>query len=179
MANREALRELQSRLAQRLQAARTESRKASWLAVESAGQGFLVALPSAGEIFAVGTLLQVPHTAPWFAGVANLRGLLHGVVDLAAFLGLRPTLGAGEAVREQSRLLALNASLGTHCALLVEKLAGLRGAEQLTAEPGDGARRPTFAGPRWRDAEGRVWQELDLVALSQHEQFLGIASSAA
>ena len=37
MANREALRELQSRLAGRLQAARAAGTQASWLAVESAG----------------------------------------------------------------------------------------------------------------------------------------------
>ena len=41
MANREALRELQSRLAERLQAARTEARAVSWLAVECAGAGLL------------------------------------------------------------------------------------------------------------------------------------------
>lgn len=175
MANREALRELQSRLAQRLQAARTEARSVAWLAVESAGQGILVALPSAGEIFPIGTLLPVPHTQPWFAGVANLRGGLHGVVDLAAFLGLRPTLSASDAVREHSQLLALNANLGSHCALLVEKLAGLRSAEQLSAEPADAGPRPAFAGARWRDADGRVWQEIDLSALAQNEQFLGIA----
>jgi twitching motility protein PilI len=176
MANREALRELQSRLAQRLQAARTESRSASWLAVESAGQGLLVALPSAGEIFPFGSVWPVPHTRPWFVGVANLRGGLHGVVDLAAFLGLRPTMAAPESVREQSRVLALNPGLGSHCALLVEKLAGLRSAEQLTAEPVAEGARPPFAGPAWRDADGRVWQEIDLAALAQHEQFLAIAA---
>jgi twitching motility protein PilI len=176
MANREALRELQSRLAQRLQAARTESRSASWLAVESAGHGLLVALPTAGEIFPFGAVLPVPHTRRWFAGVANLRGGLHGVVDIAAFLGLRPTMAAPDAVREQSRLLALNAALGSHCALLVEKLAGLRNAEQLTAEPAGEGPRPAFAGACWRDADGRVWQEIDLAALAQHEQFLGIAA---
>ncbi len=176
MANREALRELQSRLAQRLQAARTEARSVAWLAVECAGQGLLVALPSAGEIFPLGTLLPVPHTQPWFAGVANLRGGLHGVVDLAAFLGMRPTLSAPDAVREHAQLLALNANLGSHCALLIEKLAGLRSAEQMTAEPADASPRPAFAGGRWRDAEGRVWQELDLQALAQDEQFLGIAA---
>ena len=41
MSNREALRELQSRLAERLQAVRTDSSQASWLAVECAGQGLL------------------------------------------------------------------------------------------------------------------------------------------
>ncbi|MFY9513166.1 MAG: chemotaxis protein CheW [Rubrivivax sp.] len=175
MANREALRELQSRLAQRLQAARTEARSIAWLAVECAGQGMLVSLPTAGEIFPLGTLLPVPHTQPWFAGVANLRGGLHGVVDLAAFLGLRPTLSASDAVREHAQLLALNANLGSHCALLIEKLAGLRSAEQLSPEPPDDGPRPAFAGARWRDAEGRVWQEIDLQALALNDQFLGIA----
>ena len=51
MANNEALRELQSRLAERLQAARTQARPASWLAVECGGHGFLFPLQQAGEIF--------------------------------------------------------------------------------------------------------------------------------
>jgi twitching motility protein PilI len=175
MANREALRELQSRLAERLQLARTESRAASWLAVECGDAGFLVPLTGAGEIFPVGTLLPVPHTRPWFLGVANLRGGLHGVVDLAAFLGLRPALAA-DAPREQARLLALNGVLGAHCALLVDRLSGLRSAEQVSAVADDGQARPAFARARWRDAEGRTWQELDLSALARHEHFLGIAA---
>jgi twitching motility protein PilI len=176
MAKREALRELQGRLAERLQQARTEVRAVSWLAVECAGLGVLVPLPTAGEIFAVGTVLPVPHTQDWFMGVANLRGGLHGVVDLAAFLGLRAPI-AREAVREQARLLAFNARQGSHCAVLVDRLAGLRSAEQLTAEaPGDDAVRPAFAGARWRDSDGRVWQEIDLAALARHEQFLAIAA---
>jgi twitching motility protein PilI len=188
MANREALRELQSRLAQRLQAARTDPRAASWLAFECAGQGLLTPLHTAGEIFALGTLAPLPHTQPWFLGVANLRGLLHGVVDLAAFLGLREAavplhdLGqsasqsaARSAAREPGRLLAFNPSLGSHCAVLIDRLAGLRGAHQLTAvtdtAPGS---RPDFALGLWADADGRQWQELDLAALARHPQFLAI-----
>jgi twitching motility protein PilI len=180
MSNREALRELQGRLASRMQAARTEARVQSWLAVECAGQGLLFPLHEAGEIFSVGSVLPVPHTQPWFAGVANLRGGLHAVVDLAKFLGLQRTASplVGDAAREGARLLALNPSLGVNCALLVDKLAGLRNAEQLSAEPVDdsaAAERPAFAGARWRDADGRVWQEIELTALAGHEQFLGVA----
>ncbi len=176
MANREALRELQSRLAERLQAARTETRAASWLAVECAGTGLLMPLATAGEIFPAGALMPVPHTQPWFLGVANLRGGLHGVVDLAAFLGLRPPL-ARDSVREQARLLAFNPRLGSHCAVLVDRLAGLRGRQQLQPEPADGTSRPAFAaGGRWRDADGRLWQEIDLAALARHELFLAIAA---
>jgi twitching motility protein PilI len=175
MANREALRELQSRLAERLQLARTEERPASWLAVESGGAGFLVPLAGAGEIFSLGSVLPVPHTQPWFLGVANLRGGLHGVVDLAGFLGLRAG-GLPEGARDQARLLALNPALGAHSALMVDRLAGLRSGEQLSAEADDATPRPAFARARWRDTEGRPWQEIDLAALARHEQFLGIAA---
>ena len=180
MSNREALRELQGRLASRMQAARTEARVKSWLAVECAGTGLLVPLAGAGEIFSVGPVLPVPHTQPWFAGVANLRGGLHAVVDLAAFLGLArgAPAAATDGSRDGARLLALNPSLGVNCALLVDRLAGLRSADQLSVEPTDGpdlAERPAFAGERWRDAEGRMWQEIRLSALAGHEQFLAVA----
>ena len=90
MGNREALRELQSRLAQRLNQDGADANAATWLAFECTQQGVVVPLPTAGEIFPLCPLLPVPHTKPWFLGVANLRGQLHGVVDLAAFLGQQP-----------------------------------------------------------------------------------------
>jgi twitching motility protein PilI len=178
MANREALRELQGRLATRMQAARTEAPVKSWLAVECAGQGLLFPLHEAGEIFAVGTVLPVPHTQPWCTGVANLRGGLHAVVDLARFLGLERGTPAPDGPRDGARLLALNPSLGVNCALLVDRLAGLRNADQMKLEPGDApapSERPGFAGARWRDEQGRVWQEIELAALAANEQFLGVA----
>jgi len=74
MANREALRELQSRLASRLQAARAEGVQAGWLAVEAAGRKYLFPLSQAGEIFPFTATQPVPYTHDWFLGVANLRG---------------------------------------------------------------------------------------------------------
>jgi len=175
VANKQALRELQQRLAQRMQAAREQTQVASWLAVECAGLGLLFSLKQAAEIFAPVPLQPVPYGKPWLAGVANLRGGLFTVVDLAVFLGLRDVAGA-RADAAATRLVSLNPDLNINCALLVDRLVGLRGDEQLTAEapePGAAA-RPKFAGTRMRDAEGRSWQQLDLEALSKHEQFLRI-----
>ncbi|CAG1016049.1 hypothetical protein BURC_01147 [Burkholderiaceae bacterium] len=171
MANKEALRELQSRLAERLQAARTQERGKSWLAVECSSRGFLFPLKEAGEIFALAPMVPVPHSHPWFMGVANLRGHLHGVVDLAGFLGVK----TAEPLRDQSRLVAFNASLEINCALLVDRLSGLRSEQQLTSqnETLNGA-RPGFVGARYKDEGGRVWQELNLAALASDEAFLRI-----
>ncbi len=177
MANKQALRDLQARLAERLQAARSEPVGRSWLAVECGTRGFLLPLREAGEIFPMAPVLAVPHSHRWFLGVANLRGHLNGVVDLAGYLGVkagheRPAL---EGSRDQARLVGFNPQLNINCVLMVDRLSGLRAEGELTAEasaaPGP---RPAFAGAAFRDAQGRVWQELLLARLAGDESFLRI-----
>ena len=170
MANREALRELQSRLASRLQAARSEGVQAGWLAVEAAGRKYLLPLSQAGEIFPFTAPQTVPYTHAWFLGVANLRGHLHGVVDLAGFLGVK----SAESSRDQARLVGFNQSLELNCVLLVDRLSGLRSEDELTRDADESEARPSFAGGRFRDATKRVWQELHLAELAGDESFLRI-----
>lgn len=175
MANREALKELQTRLAARLQAARSEGVAiSSWLAVESAGRRLLLPLSQAGEIFPWSGVQRVPYTQPWFLGVANLRGSLRGVVDLAMLLGAAP-LRTEQTLAEAS-LLTLGEALEVNAALLVERLAGLRNADAFAASepaPEDG---PGYLGACYIDAQGERWQEVDLQALAQHPTFLAIRS---
>ncbi len=176
MANREALRELQSRLANRLQAARTEGVSASWLAVEAAGGKYLFPLSQSGEIFPPATTQHVPYTQRWFLGVANLRGGLYGVVDLASFVAGGAPAPRAESVRAESRLVALNGVLNVNCALLIDKLSGLRSMEGFSASaqpPGDA---PPYFGSRYTDAAGVDWQEINLQTLSQQPQFLSISA---
>ena len=174
MADKEALRELQGRLAERLQAARDIDRPAGWLAVESGGYGFLFPLAEAGEIFQGSAVMPVPHTVSWFLGVANLRGTLAGVVDLAGFLGVREAVSPS--AREQAQLVALNPALEVNGALLVDRLAGLRNQDQLGVEPGVEGVHPTYVGRVLRDESGRLWQELRLTLLAHDERFLKIAT---
>lgn len=178
MAQREALRELQTRLAERLQAARTGDGQRAWLAVEASGTGFLLPLDQAGEIFPPGPILPLPHAQPWFLGVTNLRGGLHGVVDLGAFLGLRPAGAVAAGGRDGGRLLAFSAALRVLSALRIDHMSGLRRASELTAVPAAGP-RPAFAGRLLRDGAGRLWQELDLAALAASEAFLSIVADEA
>jgi twitching motility protein PilI len=176
MANKEALRELQSRLAERMQQARTAQSVQSWLAVECRGLGVLLPLEQAGEIHAAVAPVPVPHTHPWFRGVANLRGGLYGVVDLGTYLGLESP-GDVPPVRDQARLVAVNPQFGLNCAVLVDRLAGLKRADQLEREPAaQDQPRPGFAGDQWADADGRLWQEVKLAELAGDEQFLGISA---
>ena len=102
-------------------------------------------------------------------------GGLHGVVDLAVFLGLRAR-GAHEHGAEGARLVALNPSLGVNSALLVDRLAGLRHESYLTERADEASQRPGFAGVRWLDKAGRPWQEIKLAALAADMQVLAIAA---
>ncbi|MEY2654577.1 MAG: hypothetical protein RLZZ524_1605 [Pseudomonadota bacterium] len=178
MANKEALRELQGRLAERLHEVKTQERVQSWLAVEAGGGGFLFPLSEAGEIFQCGALVRVPHAAPWFLGVANLRGVLAGVIDLGRYLGLAASSSAESSdAAEQDRVIAFNPSLDVNAALRVDHLAGLRNASQLSQMPDDGVARPGFVGGRYRDAAGRTWVELRLALLARDERFLRIVGA--
>lgn len=175
MANKQALRELQSRLADRLQAARTQRRGQSWLAVECGGRGFLFPLREAGEIFALAPVLPVPYSHRWFLGVANLRGHLHGVVDLAGFLGVSGQgSGLDQGLRDQTRLVGFNQTLELNCVLAVDRLSGLRGEDELTQEAALDGTKPGFVGARMRDTTGRLWQELNLSSLATDDAFLKI-----
>ena len=73
-------------------------------------------------------------------------------------------------------VLALNPLLDTNCALLVDRLLGLRTTEAFIGSSAAGAEAPPFFGHRYTDADGKQWQELNLQDLSQHPSFLGIGA---
>ncbi len=176
MANRQALRELQSRLADRLQAAKTQGVSASWLAVEAGGARYLFPLNQSGEIFPWVSAQNVPYTQPWFAGVANLRGGLYGVVDLASFVSGKTPSPRSETARTESRLVAHNPPLEINCALQIDKLAGLRNPESFFDFAERLPESPEFFGHSYVDSNGASWQEINLQSLAQQVHFLTISA---
>lgn len=106
--------------------------------------------------------------------MANLRGTLTGVVDLAGLLGGSPA--RPEQALFESSLLALNAALEVNAALLVDRLVGLRGAQAFVASEPPAAEAAAYWGNTYVDAQGTRWQELSLQALAQHPTFLSISA---
>ncbi len=182
MANKEALKALQHRLADRLKLARELPATSNWLAVETAGHGILLKLSHTSEIFPMAQLQAVPHCQSWMLGIANLRGHLHTVVDLAEFIGLDKAPGHRAAVartpeaRGNGHLISMGASLQTNCALLVDRLLGIRRPEELKVLPSSPSARPHFVVNDWQDAQGQIWYELSLTALVTDEVFLKVAA---
>ena len=176
MANREALRELQTRLASRLQAARTKGVSISWLAVKAGDSNYLFPLALSGEIFPLTSVQVVPYSRPWFLGVVNLRGGLYGVVDLASFAGGGMARPRSEQALSESSLVTFNAALEVNCALMVDSLSGLRNRESFASVEPAPAGSPVYFGNRYRDLGGTDWQEINLRSLSQYSQFLSISA---
>ena len=176
MANRQALRELQTRLAERLRVAQTQGVAPSWLAVQAGEKNYLFPIEQAGEIFPWVATQAVPYTQAWFLGVANLRGGLFGVVDLAGYVTGQSSPHKTEMVRKVSRLVALNSAFDINCVLLIDQLAGLRNQEAFIDFSEKSPDAPEFFGNQYIDRNNAVWQEINLQILAQQAKFLTIGA---
>jgi len=176
MAKKEALRDLQNRLSERLRSAQTQTVAMAWLAVVIGPSHYLFPLSQSGEIFSLTGVARVPYTRPWFSGVVNLRGGLYGVVDLAVFMEHSTASSRSEQALSQARLISVNVDLGINCAFAVDALMGLRRAESFTAEQPLPDGSPSYFGHRFLDREDRPWQEINLQALTQMPGFLAIGT---
>ena len=178
MANRQALKELQERLARRLTAARSELTTATWLAVEAGGARYLMPLVQSGEIFPWSTVQPVPYTKTWYLGVASLRGGLQGVIDLARLLERPGEVLAplADRISSESRFVSLHSALGFNAVLLIDRLLGLRNPAMFSAFAERPADAPDSFVHRLIDAQGQVWQELSLQALVAEPEFMAIAA---
>ncbi|GAB4396664.1 MAG: hypothetical protein OHK0048_02240 [Rhodoferax sp.] len=177
MAQRQALTDLQQRLAQRLAQARQRRTEPGWLAVLVDGRGVLLALDQIGEIFQHQQVLPVPYTREWMLGVVNLRGSVCTAIDLGALLrsaGLDwPAL---DAVPSQAlQLVTVNPCLQVNAAFRIDALAGLRHADDFATQQPASAGAPAYWGPCWQDAQAQRWQVLDLQPLVHSPEFLGVA----
>jgi len=169
VSKRASLRDFQESLATRLKAAAGEAAPSARLSFEAGDSRWLLRLDSSGEVLTVPEVSRVPLTKDWFLGVANVRGLLYGVSDFAAFTGAAATVRGAE-----NRLLLIGQPHGVNVALLVTRLAGLRNLSELEPLEDSGAALP-WAAEVWRDGEGRTWRELDCARLLAQRDFLDVA----
>ncbi|WP_420476087.1 chemotaxis protein CheW [Noviherbaspirillum sp. ST9] len=166
---RTRLREFQTKLVERMQAATSGvAVQASKLGVMIGQTRWLLSLQEAGEIVSVGQITKVPLTQEWFLGVTNIRGNLVSVIDLAHFSGMTRT-----PVDKESRIVAFAPSLSFNSGLLVSRVMGLRNVAEMELQQDEGARAP-WAAKQYRDRDSQVWTELDLSLIVQDPRFLHV-----
>ena len=164
------LRQYQLQLLERVQAARSGAQAGRKdLGVLLGGRHCLLDLTQLGEIvIPAGLQIQgVPLAQDWYLGLAAMRGRLTAIIDLARFMG-EPAC----AIKGDSRLITFAPRLGLDCAVLVERVLGLRQQRGMLAAalPPDAAAFP-WAAQALRDSE-QQWLRLDLAQLAQAERFL-------
>jgi len=188
MSKRTSLRDFQKNLSERLASARRGETGAALLGVESGDDGlpggrhWLLDLTDSGEVSPLPPLTPTPLTQPWFAGIANIRGGLYGVVDFSAWRG-----GATTPRNAQARLLLIGARHGNNCALLVTRALGLRSRRNMEASDVTDTATPNMAdatdtadtvnswqGGRFKDEQGVVWTQLRIPALLAAADYLNI-----
>lgn len=165
-ATRESLRDFQTRLAEKLKAAEAVTGATSLLGFLAGGAQWVLRLDQINEVVTVPQLAHVPWAQPWFAGVASVRGVIYGCVDLGAFADMAPPLPRGE-----SRLLLAHPRFGINAALRVERALGLRPMHALAPEPLE-SNQPDWVSGRWRDGEGALWTEINVERLVSTPAFV-------
>jgi len=159
---RSRLRAYQEQLLEKMQAAKNGTgTSVAQLGLGIGAARYLIDLAEIGEIVAPPPLTAVPLTQPWYLGLANVRGNLLGVIDLAAYLG---TPAASGEPGGAPRLAVFAPALGVNCALLASQVYGLRQASAMERD-----------GDLLRDPEGNAWTPLSLAALVQEQRFLHVA----
>ena len=162
MSKRLNLREFQQRLSSRLQEDDAASSRVSTLGLQIAGENWLVDMNDISEVLPLPPLTPAPLTKPWFRGVANIRGNIYSVVDLAAYQH-----GGAASGDIHNRVLLVAGRYAFNSALLVDRVLGLRDARTLQKNDVDGK-------VVYQDEQGRAWYMLDVKALLEQAEFLQI-----
>lgn len=133
------------------------------LQIEAAGTRLLLAAGTLLEVVARPEVTHVPAMPPWVSGVANLRGVVLTVVDLA------PRLGLGAAIiTDRSCLLVLEGSHGqAFTALGADRVGRLHlvGLEAIERLPQAGVRVPAELCMGMSRVTGELLPVLDAIHL--------------
>jgi len=162
------LREFQEAILSKLKDAASQvgGESSSRLGVTVGDKRFLINLQDVKEVLPVPPMQLVPFTQPWFLGVANVRGNLYSISDLAQFIGMPPTPKSAN-----NRILLLSTESTAQVALLVDSLIGLRSVQGMQVQSVEGE-ADFFSMNVYKDAEGGDWLELDVEALVQNKRFV-------
>lgn len=133
----------------------------SRLGVRAGDALLLVGLEDISEVLPVPEIHPVPLSRPWFLGMANVRGNLYGVSDLAQFGGQGATTAT-----PASRILLAHQKYKAHAALLVSGIMGLRSLDQMEQQQ--------EAAGTFKDAAGDTWREIDIKGLLESPDFLKV-----
>lgn len=163
------LAEYQKAIATRIQESVSAPATGAKLGLEFGGSKYLVDVGDFAEVIPDLEVTPVPFTRPWFLGIADVRGLIHGVVDMGTFVN-------GGSIRSESarHYVVSGSQFELRSVLLVQRVLGLRRIDdwhQVRTDPAG----PTWIKGHFVDEHDETWQEIGLKELLGNPDFLQIA----
>ncbi|MES2546649.1 MAG: chemotaxis protein CheW [Pseudomonadota bacterium] len=168
MSKQSQLREYQTSILARLENAKKAGAEspAGYLGVVIGGKNVLVNLQEISETLPIMDIHPVPLVKPWFLGVANVRGVLYAINDLAQLVENTFTQ-----ISSSARLLLISDTVTNNVAFLVDRLVGLRKLEDM--QPGETVAEDSIClkAQTYQDGENHTWYLLDCDKLVRSKDF--------
>ncbi len=129
-------------------------------------------LDQVSEVLPCPAMTPVPGTKPWLKGVANVRGNLVTIIDMAEYFGKTPVYAD-----ERARILVINIP-GLNTALMVHEVLGLRHFdEELERQDLSGLDDPVLAHLSGAFLQGEsLWGVFDMKSLADSMTFRHVAA---
>ncbi len=168
MARESSLREFQTNILARLEEAKKAGAEppAGYLGVVIGSKSVLVNLQEISETMSIVDIQRVPVVKPWFLGVANVRGVLYAINDLAQLLENTLT-----SVSSNARLLLMSETVVSNVAFVVDKMVGLRKLDEMKLREEAVEETPCLKTQTYQDDENRIWYMLDCDKLIRSKEF--------
>ena len=168
MAKGSKLREYQSSILAKLEEAKKPGAEppAGYLGVVIGSKNVLVNLLEISETLAISHIHRVPVVKPWFLGMANVRGVLYAINDLAQMSEQTFTIISSEA-----RLLLMSEAITTNAAFVVNKIIGLRKLDEMKLREETAEENLYLRAQTYQDRENRIWHMLDCDKLVRSKEF--------
>jgi twitching motility protein PilI len=168
MAIESQLREYQTSILARLENAKKAGAEApaGYLGVVIGSKNVLVSLQEISETLPIMDIHRVPIVKPWFLGVANVRGVLYAINDLAQMLENTFT-----AISSNARLLLMSDAVASNVAIVVDKMIGLRKLDEMKLRKEVAEETVCLKAQTYQDEENLVWHMLDCDKLVGSKEF--------
>lgn len=168
MSKQSQLREYQTSILERLENAKKAGAEApaGYLGVVIGNKNVLVNLKEISETLPIMDIHRVPIVKPWFLGVANVRGVLYAINDIAQMLENTFT-----SISSNARLLLLSQSVTSNVAFVVEKMVGLRKLEEMKLREEVIEDDICLQSRTYQDDDNRIWYMLDCDKLVRSKEF--------
>ena len=168
MSKQSQLRDYQTSILERLENAKKAGAEApaGYLGVVIGSKNVLVNLQEISETLPIMDIHRIPIVKPWFLGVANVRGVLYAINDIAQMLE-NPLTG----ISSSARLLLIREAVTSNVAFVVEKMIGLRKLEEMKLREESVENDICLKSQTYQDDENRVWHMLDCDKLICSKEF--------